>query len=383
VTKGRLLLIIFGAALVVSHYSLAFIYLGIVAVVFIISRVKPKIDDTLNTTTVLLLFVMTFSWYALWANSPLTSLIENIKGAFGELITNQLSTNAQVASSMYPVPPFFTVTTWINLLLVAIPNLFLIIGVLAIILRSKGKGISAQFKLMLTMAAVILTVALIVPSIASTLNFTRFYGITLLFVSPCFVLGGQTLLAIIGKAWTKITRPLKRQIASKSKNIDRVLLLIAIILGAYFLSQVGFINRVTGGSIYYYNTNFDRMITSNESQAKLALYVTYTPAQDVFSASWLSDHKADTAEVFCDSLSGSHVLLSYGLIPNELLLPITNTTIPPQGSFVYLGSLNIVNGVITSSTGSFNTSEISFVLGQNNLIYSNDNSEIWSVAPAP
>ena len=76
----------------------------------------------------------------------------------------------------------------------------------------------------------------------------------------------------------------------------------------------------------------------------------------------------------------THVLVSYGLIPNELLLPITNTTIPPQGSFVYLGTLNIVNGVITTTTGSFNTSEISSLLDQNNLVYSNGNSEIWYVA---
>ena len=74
VTKRRLLLIIFGAALAVSHYSLAYIYLAIVVVVFIISRVKPKFDDTLNTVTVLLLFVMTFSWYALTSAPLLTSL---------------------------------------------------------------------------------------------------------------------------------------------------------------------------------------------------------------------------------------------------------------------------------------------------------------------
>ena len=135
---------------------------------------------------------------------------------------------------VFAVPQVFTVATWINLLLSGIANLFLIIGVLAIILRPKGTGISAQFRVMLIIAAVILAVALIAPSIASILNFTRFYGITLLFLSPCFVLGGQALLVTIGKAWTKIKRPLKRQIASKSKNIDLVLLLIAIIARCIF-----------------------------------------------------------------------------------------------------------------------------------------------------
>jgi uncharacterized membrane protein len=380
VTKRRLLLIIFGAALAVSHYSLAYIYLAIVALVFIVSRVKPRFDDTLNTVTVLLLFVMTFSWYAL-TSAPLISLTDSIKGVFVDLTTGVVPTSG-TASAMFFVPQVFTVGIWINLLLSGIANLFLIIGVLSIILRPKGKGISAQFAVMLTIAAVVLAVSLIAPTIASTLNFTRFYGITLLFLSPCFVFGGQTLLVTIRKAWTKIKRPLKRQIASKSKNIDIVFLLIAIILSAYFLSQVGFVNRVTNSAVVGYTINLDRMITSNESQVKISLYGFYIPEQEVFSASWLLNHKVETAEVFGDFDSETNVLVSYGLIPNKIFLPITNTTIPPQGSFVYLGSLNVVNGVIATTTGSFNTSEISFLLDQNNLVYSNGNSEIWYVAPA-
>ncbi len=382
VTKRRLLLIIFGAALAVSHYSLAYIYLAIVALVFIISRLKPRFDDTLNTVTVLLLFVITFSWYAL-TNALLISLANVIKATFVELITGVLPSTALTASTAFPISNVFTVTSWINHLLPVITTLFLIIGVLAITLRPKGTGIFAQYRVMSIATAIILAVAFIAPSIATILDFTRVYGITLLFLSPCFVLGGQALLATIGKAWEKIKRPLKRQSASKSKNIDLVLLLIAILLCAYFLSQAGFVNRVTGSEVHSYNVDFDRMTTSNESQVKITLYGEYMPEQDVFSASWLLNHKLETAEVFGDDLSETHVLVSHGLIPNKLLLPLTNTTIPPQGSFVYLGSLNIVNGVITTITGSFNASEISFLLDQNNLVYSNGNSEIWYVAPAP
>jgi uncharacterized membrane protein len=380
VTKRRWLLIIFGAALAVSHYSLAYIYLGIVAIVFIISRVKPRFDDTLNTEIILLLFVITFSWYTMEPSSPLTSLADTFKLTSAELTTPVVHASGEV-SSIFFVPQVFTVATWINLSLSSIANLFLIVGILAIILRPKGTGISAQYSVMMIIAGIILVASLISPSLASSLNFTRFYAITLLFLSPCFVLGGHMLLATIGKAWTKIKRLLKRQIASKSKNIDRLLLLIAIILGGYFLSQVGFVNRVTNGAIHSYNVDFYRMIASNESQVKISLYGTYIPEQDVFSASWLKSHKVETAEVFGDCESEQHVLVSYGLIPNELLLPITTTMTPPQGSFVYLGSLNIVNGVISTTTGSFNTSEISSLLDQNNLVYSNGNSEIYMHMP--
>jgi uncharacterized membrane protein len=390
VTKRRLLLMVFGAALVVSHYALAYIYLLIVAIVFVISRVKPRFDDALNNVTVLFLFVITFLWYNL-TNAPLTSFISTIKGSFIELTSPSAaaaglaSSPAGSASAMFGLPQVFTVASWINLLVSGIANLFLIIGVLAIILKLNGKGISPQFKVILTLVAAILGLSFIFSSIAIILAFGRLYGIFLLFLSPCFIFGGQTLLATIGKVWTQIKRVLKRHIVSKSKNIDLVLLLIAIILGGYFLSQVGFVNRVTNSGIHSYSIDFDKIITSNVSSSKIILYDDYIPEQDVYSASWLLDHKVETTEVFADYLSEYHVLLSYGLIPNNLLLPLTNTTIPPQGTFIYLGSLNTVTGVITTTattTGSFNTSEISSLLNQNNLVYSNGNSEIWYVAPA-
>jgi uncharacterized membrane protein len=382
VTKRKLLLIIFGAALVVSHYSLAYIYLAIIAIVFIISNVKPRRDDILSTVTVLLLFVMTFSWYAIGFNSPLIGLIDTFKGTFTELTTGAQAAAGAATNTMLAAPQVFTVATWINLLVSVIANFFLVIGVLAIILRPKGTEISAKYLIMTIIAAIILVTALIAPSIAGTLNFTRFYGITLLILSPCFVLGGQAILEVIGRVWRIITRPLKRQIASKSKYKAIVFLLIAITLSAYFLSQVGFVNFVTRGEIHSYNVDFYSMVNSNNTQVKISLYSGYIPEQDVFSATWLSKYKLETAEVSADSISTS-TLWSYGLVPDKLWLSISNTTIPPQGSFVYLDSLNIVNGVITTLyAGSFNTSQISFIRDQSNLVYSNGNSEILYVAPA-
>lgn len=59
---------------------------------------------------------------------------------------------------------------------------------------------------------------------------------------------------------------------------------------------------------------------------------------------------------------------------------MTNTTIPTEGSFVYLGTLNTVNGVMKTESGSFNTSEISYLFNQNDIVYSNGNCEILYVA---
>ena len=383
-TKRRLLIVAFGVALAVSHYALAFFYLSFVALLFIVSKIKPKTDRTINLMTVLPLFVFTFSWYVFGSNSLLSSLAYNIQGVLAGLFSGKSAGLAGGAANMYSLPQVFTAATWFNLALLSIQYLFLILGILVIILRPKGTGIFEQFRVMTIAAAIILAVAAIVPSFAATINFSRFYVITLLFLSPCFVFGGQSILAAIGNAWTKIKRHLKLQSAYKSKSKDRVLLLIAILLSAYFLSQVGFVNRVTDGPIHSYTLDFDRIQASDEAQVKVdQLYGAYIPEQDVYSAVWLLNHKTATANVYADSASATHVLLSYGLIPNELILPLTNATIPEQFTFIYLSSLNVVYGVIATSTesksnlGSFNTSEISSLLNKSDLIYSNGASEIW------
>ena len=63
---------------------------------------------------------------------------------------------------------------------------------------------------------------------------------------------------------------------------------------------MGFVNRVTGGSIQYYNTDFDKMIATNETSLS-SVFIYFIPVQDAFSAFWLSNHRAETAEVFCDA----------------------------------------------------------------------------------
>lgn len=379
-TKRRLLLIIFGLGLAVSHYALAYIYLSIVALVFIISKFKPNIGDALNATTLSFLFVGTFSWYAIGSSFPLISLIGNITTTISELTTGTMD-NPQAASlsNMIAIPNTFTAASWINLSILGITYLFLIIGVLSVVVGSKEKGMPAIFRLVLIYAAFILTASAIAPTIASILNFERIYGITLLFLSPCFVVGAQKLLAVIRKTWTKMKLHKRRQFYLNGNKMNLAILLIAVILSAYFLSQVGFVNRVTGGAIRSYNVDFDRQIASNDSQIKIGLYKFYIPVQDVFSASWLSNHRVETSKVYCDYLSGTHVLFSYGLIPNKLIYPIFNTTDPSQGSYVYLGSLNIVDKQIATETGSFSASEISSISTYSDHIYSNGNSEIWYI----
>ena len=51
-----------------------------------------------------------------------------------------------------------------------------------------------------------------------------------------------------------------------------------------------------------------------------------------------------------------------------------------QGGFIYLGQLNVVNGIMTTFSAQFNTSDIYSLLNETNLVYSNGNSEVWFVS---
>lgn len=374
VTKRRLLLIIFGAALVVSHYSLAYIYLAILTAAFIISKLKSGSDNALNSATLLLLFIITFTWYSI-TGGPFFSMIDTVQRTFTNLIGG-FTPSINTASTMYAVPQVFRVTTWINLLLTGISYIFLMVGILLVVFKPKITGISSQYRILLVVASVLLVISVIVPNIAVTLNFTRVFAICLLFLSPCFVLGGQALLNTINRVLKKIKPTQKLALPLRRRNIAIAPLLIAIILGAYFLSQVGFVNRVGNGTNYYYSMYFEDMVSSNDSQYKFYFYGIYIPEHDIFSAKWLEEHKVGAGEVLADTISGSHVLLSYGLIPNKQLLPITNTTYAPQGSFIYLGSLNVVNGIVALNTNWFNTSEVYPLFNESSVVYSNCNSEI-------
>ena len=68
--KRRFLLIVFGGALIVSHYSLLLIYLFIVISLYIILRIKKYQDNILDFKSLVMLFIISFYWYS-YTNSIL------------------------------------------------------------------------------------------------------------------------------------------------------------------------------------------------------------------------------------------------------------------------------------------------------------------------
>jgi uncharacterized membrane protein len=379
--EKRLLLIIFGVSISISHYSLAIIYLIFVSLVGIVSHMKSKFDDVFNAPTVLTLFGITFAWYALSSGSIQTSIlnliIDTIQKTFQRLIDFQIWSGAPGnASVIYGVPQTFTAASWINLAVSGAVTILLAIGIPIIIFFSGRIGVSNKYKLITIYAAITLAVSLAFPMIAQTLNFTRFYAIVLLFLSPCFAVGALGL--------TSTLRKRNKNHQNKTNFLNRhgktSTMLVAVLLVAYFLSQSGFINYVTRGAIHSSTFDYYRIKTSNDPQVGVGLYATYIQEQDAFSADWLSKYISDSSIVYADSNSKFIVLISRALIPFNLIHFLTNVTKPEQGSLVYLSGLNIEKGLIPAFPQLFNFSDVSSFLSKSNLIYSNGKSQIWRVA---
>ncbi len=386
--KRSFLLIVFGGALIVSHYSLTLIYLFLVFSLCIISKVKKYHYNILSFKLVSLLFIMAFAWDS-FTGSILISITQSLKIIFSNFFSDfgNIASRGSLLSGSHPAyGSNINFAGNINWTFFILANLFIAIGLvglsLSLLLKSKKWSIDPKYQILCVLSGVILLLCLVLPNFAPTLNFTRFYAISLLFLSPCFVMSGELIVDIAEALWKRVTKGFFRK---NTKKITKLLLCVVLI--GYFLSQSGFVNFVAGAVPLSFSFDYTRARTSFDKNVQIDFSLSYISEPDVFSAGWLLNHKVYTAEVFADFASETHELVSYGLIPNKLLIPLTNTSIPSKGSFIYLSSLNIEDGLITTSvnggslSGWFNTSETASLLNQNNLVYSNGNSEIWYVVP--
>jgi uncharacterized membrane protein len=380
IREKRILLIVFGISVAVSHYSLALIYLLFIFFVVLFSSIRSRIEDSYTASVVIAITGITFVYYA-FSPGPILNLIVNMaKTVIAELTNFNYAAGAGSVGAITAFPQVFTVSSWINLVISGATNLLLVVGVFAIILLAKRLALPEEYRIITAFGAIIFAISLLFPSVASTLNFTRFYAISLLFLSPCFVIGALFLLKTIQLLLSRKNGSLKRDLFNSKRTGAVSLFFIGILLCTYVLSQSGFVNYVTGGAVHSQTFDYYKMRTSSNMQGKIQFYQAYIQEQDAFSAEWLSRYISVAPIVYSDYMSKAHVLVSHGLVPGNQLILLDNTTRPQSGSLLYLDSLNFAEGVIPVSDGILNISDISFSFNNSNSIYSNGNSEIWSPA---
>jgi uncharacterized membrane protein len=393
-----LLSIVFAGALIISHYGLSFIimftYLGLAFVVLLIieklpfehlfgrllGRKKSKTPDNkpmtnpriITGTFILSFFVIALSWYTFVSGSSLIGTITNTgEHIWNGIFTQFLNLGARdifVQLALGGPPVTASLFREMQRILQYITELFIISGVLSLILTRNKIGTREFFVWTIT-SMILLILSITLPYLASSLNMTRIYHVTLFFLSLLFVLGGLAFL----KRFLKVFR--------KSEAIKTATALLLVILVFYFLFNTGLIYEITGDSPTSASLDFQRL---KESTGNVRVWFdsNYIYDEEVASAQWLSTHRGNTSQVFADIPARERVLLSYGMIPLEESRVLSNATEIPEEAYVYLRRLNAVDGMIVANapnygpTYTFNISEISSILERSNVVYQNGASSV-------
>ena len=372
--NNRLVYIIFCAGLAVSHYSLMILYLIFLFFLFAFERFRGRSDRVLNGGVFLSVFAIAFSWYSL-TPSEVTNQLSNVAKNLVSRFSSDLTNPDARSSDIFAPHTVQTAASAINWTLFIAVHFFIVVGILAVYFNRQEVRLDSKYRILIIFGSILLFLAVAVPNLAPTINFGRFYAITFLFLAPCFVFGGRILLLQFKKVLIRI---FKRH-SLRTEPVKVSMLMIGVVLSAYFLSQYGFVNYVTGASPLSYTLDWNRIRTSPDLTIKMGLYNGFTPEQDISSATWLSKFMSNNSLIYSDFFSLYHPLKIYGLVPESNLMILTNVTTMGPSTYVYLRYFNIIDGYVTPTPDwIFSTSRLYPILNENNCVYTNGASNVYA-----
>lgn len=373
--KRSILFILFGISLVVSHYGLSYLYMFYVisAVVLlylinilslkdfkIVNKLKIRIQDIkrqeLNLTLnfALLFVVFGVTWYIYTSNSSLLVTIINLfdhiyVNVFTDLLNPDSVQSLQIITQNQ-ILPFHQFTKYLFLA----SQFFVLIG-LSCIFNKKTK-FSIEYRLLSFLTFILLILALMLPGFSSALQTSRFYQITLLIVSPFFVLGIIQSFNI----FSKITKLKIRK--------DNILKFTAIFLSIFLIFN--------SGVAYKLNNEID------PSMSLIALDKFDYPVfnnKEIAGAKWLKNYH-DQNQIYSDIFRN---LLLIGYFGNDISLKrFSEYKSPSYSSLIYLGTINVEHNKIAytgfneSAFGNLYYAQIQNLSQKNNRIYDNQGSQI-------
>jgi uncharacterized membrane protein len=360
--QRKILFTIFGFGLIVSHYSLAYIFLGIVVVAWVVSfLMKKRIHISLSQ--IMLFFAMAFAWYIFTSGStPFVALVNTADFIYRSVMTDFFNPQSRGQSVLRGVGAVTAESPlhYAGRFFFYITELFIIVGFLRMII--KKDNFVFEYRMFGSISLALLGLNIIVPGFAGRFLAERWYVTTLMILAPLCVVGGQTILEFLSK---HLHGRLDKRVSA--------ILLTATVLIPFFLFNSGFVYEIAGDNSYSIPLSMYRMDS-------VRLHDSIVEAQEVSGAAWLASSINSTGFlVYADSTSMFHALEPYGLIGAQYFKILENTTthIPPQ-SFIYLRWTNINTNFSYGEYYAWDLNDISYFLGDQNTAYSNGNCMIYA-----
>lgn len=152
---------------------------------------------------------------------------------------------------------------------------------------------------------------------------------------------------------------------------------LSVFFVIFFLFNTGFVQEIAKDHSTSNSLSPGWVKKYGDATDKNSFYAMYYPEQDIFGVKWISQNRDNELKIYADLARTTLVFNSYGMMPHEYVL--TNTTKVREGSYIYLGYPNIHYGLMYGPKlrEYWNITDISQLLDEKSLIYSNGGSKIY------
>jgi uncharacterized membrane protein len=368
------LFMIIAFSLAVSHYGLSYIFMfSLVAVcgMFFLDRRRKNHDNItkaiITPRFVALYITFTLAWYIYVSSSSAFEAIVHIGDHIASSIfTDFLNPEAAEGAELIiwkTVSPLHEVTKYLHL----ISQFFIVIGIYTLLAKHKEMKFEKEYAAFSYVNFMICFAGIAVPFFASSLNTTRLYQITLIFLAPFCVIGGVAFFRMVDRV---VKKPCTDQIVKSSLKVLSVFLVIFLLFSSGWVYEVA---KDHPGSI---SLSQESIEIYGDDEAKNAFYAAYYLDGDISGVKWISKNRDDESKIYGDYTRNRLVFASYGMMPDEYIL--TNTTKVPDGSYIYLGYPNVRYGLMygPDERQYWNITDISSLLNNSSEIYNNGYAQV-------
>lgn len=353
------LLVLFSISLSVSHYGISYLFISWIVIIYtyFLKNSKMSSHTTMISSNYTFLFIVfAIGWYLYTTDSSVFSAFTRNIAQIVYNLQDLLNPESSQALSLI-IESRSSVLQYIYRYLHLVCQFFIAVGVLDLIWKFKDSKFNKDFALFSIVNFTILSLSIITPYLSSSLNTSRLYQISLIFLSPFFIIGSVIIL-------TKLTQIISTivPIFSKPTNFS----IVSIFLAIFLIFNTGLIFEVAddnSSSISLNNTIDNPKFNSAE----------------VLGAEWILKYGLDKP-VYSDIY---RYLLIRGYLYNlSLNIPEKYEKNLPD-SYIYFGSYNIFNKEIlvdhytSGANHKYVYIESKNVINNKSLIYYNGNAQIF------
>ncbi|NLA37935.1 MAG: DUF2206 domain-containing protein [Methanomicrobiales archaeon] len=335
-----ILLVIFGFAMIVSHYGLSYIYLLSLIPAWLLlvfaERLPAGIGErllgprgtrkhnlpagthirTLILPYILALILLAYLWYSTVAGGTAFATIAEIgdkigAALFAEAFSPTTAQGMHILTSQ-AVTPLHSLAKVIHMATQGLIG----VGLLATLLGRRRWRIEPEYIAISIVFLLVNLAGIIVPFFASSLNTSRLYHITLILLAPFAIIGGMALYeAVVGRI----------KVARSVPFMGTAYQALAVFFAVFLLFNTGLIYQVAG-----------------DSPTSMALETTRDKpvfnGKELMGAEWLIA-AGEKRPIYVD---GMRWWLLLGFDPDHQRYLPANASLLEPGSYLYFGTYNVV-----------------------------------------